>query len=166
MLAIVVIGGGQPWDAVATARAAETAESLSLSPVRVGTVSQSNCGGPQLATAGTNCLGFDAREARSEPDIFIVGFENNLDPKEKHVLQAVSAFDLSGVPAGAKVTHAALGYSEASTKRRSASGDDDYGILPTCNTKLGVVDAWDGNADKLLKAKSAAVAGVSGRHDG
>ncbi len=105
-------------------------------------------------------------KARSQPDIFIVGFENNQEQQEKHVLQAVAAFDLSPLPAGAKVTKASLGYAEASTTRRSAGGDEEYGVLPTCNTKLGIVDTWNGNADVLLKPKPADVAGVAGATTG
>lgn len=166
MVAVVTMGVVQPFGSSGVARAADEAQATSLAPARVATVSQSRCGGPNLATAGTNCLGFDAREARSQPDIFIVGFENNQEQQEKHVLQAVAAFDLSGVPAGAKVTRASLGYAEASTMRRSAEGESEYGILPTCNTKLGIADAWDGNQDALLKPKPAAIAGVTGATTG
>jgi hypothetical protein len=164
-LAILALSTGPAWNP-ATALADEEAQAISLTPTRVATVSQDRCGAPTLSTAGTNCVAFDGREVRSQPDLFVVGFENDQDQNEKHVLQAASVYDLSGLPAGAKVTKASLGYSEASTMRRSAQGESQYGILPTCNTKLGVVDAWDGNQDTLLKPKSAAVAGVAGATTG
>ena len=166
MLTVVAVGLGQPADDGATARAADPAQAMTLTPTRVGTVSQSRCGGSGLATAGTNCLGFDAREARSQPDIFIVGYENSQEQQEKHVLQTVATFDLSQLPADAKPAKASLVYGEASTTRRSSGGESEYGVLPTCNTKLGVVDNWNGNADVLLKPKPAAVAGVAGATTG
>ena len=163
VLAMVVGMAAHLWGDVAVA------QMMGLVPTRVGTVSQSRCGSPELSTAGTQCLGFDAREARSQPDIFIVGFENNQDPQEKHVLQTVAEFDLRPLleaPEGTKLAKASLTYAEASTTRRSASGDQQYGVLPTCNTKLGVADGWDGNADVLLKPKPAAIAGVTGATTG
>ena len=57
-------------------------------------VGQPESGGSPSCPPPDQCLGFDAREARSQPDIFVVGFENNQEPQEKHVLQAVAEFDL------------------------------------------------------------------------
>src|SRR5690349_9885841 len=83
MLAMLALGGSQPWGAAATASADEAPQALSLSPARVATVSQDRCGAPTLSTAGTNCVAFDGREVRSQPDIFVVGFENDQDQNEK-----------------------------------------------------------------------------------
>jgi hypothetical protein len=163
MVSVLIAGATQAGGAVAAA------EPLSLTPSQVATVSQSRCGGPTLSTAGVNCQGFVGTNARSLSDIFIVGFENNQDLQEKYVFQAAATFDLSSLKDaanGAQVAKAALGYDESSTMRRSAEGESEYGILPTCNTKLGVADAWGGNQDKLLKATPAATAGVAGATTG
>jgi hypothetical protein len=144
--------------------AAQPGPSVTLSPAQVRTVGQSRCGGPTLSTEGTNCQGFDARQIREQSDIFVVGYENNQDLGEKHVLQVVAVFDLAaarGAP-GTEVSAASLHYAEASTTRRSASGESEYGILPTCNTGLGVPSAeWDGRTDSILPTTPAATAGVT-----
>ncbi len=62
---------------------------------------------------------------------------------------------------------ATLSYSEASTTRRSATGDSEYGILPTCNTRLGVpTDAWTGDLNKLIPTTQAKTDGVAGATTG
>ncbi len=156
----LLLAPAAPLAAAPTTQPTETVE-LPLAQVR--TVSQSRCGGADLSTPGTQCRGFDAREVREQPDLWVVGFENNAELGEKHVLQIVASFDLAplhALPEKAQITTAVLIYGEASTTRRSATGDSEYGILPSCNTRLGVApSAWDGNPDRLVPATDAAVAG-------
>lgn len=144
---------------------AEESVVLDVAPGQVRTVAMSLCGPPGLSTAGTNCQGFDARQIREQSDIFVVGFENNAELREKHVLQTVAVFELAPLRAlgNAELASATLGYGEASTTRRSATGDSEYGILPTCNTKLGVPTSgsWDGSTDKLVPTQPAQIAAVS-----
>ena len=151
------------------APAAQRTSTINLAPVRVGTAGQSRCG-PQLATLGTNCLGFDGRDVRALPDLWVVGYENNRDVGEKHVLQTVAVFNLEplrGLPPRATVSRATLSYSEASTVHRSPTGDAEYGILPTCNIALGVpADNWDGSLDRVVPTSPAAVAGTQGATTG
>ena len=105
--------------------AAQSGPSVTLTPAQVRTVGQSRCGPPTLSTEGTNCQGFDARQVREQSDIFVVGYENNKDLAEKHVLQVVTVFDLAAARAapGTEVSAASLHYGEGSTTRRSASGE-------------------------------------------
>src|SRR4051812_44603699 len=114
ILAATVLGGaGLSYAAPVTQRVVST----SLTPTRVGTASQDRCGTP-LSTPGISCRGFDGRDVRSLSDLWVVGFENNRDVGEKHVLQTVAAFDLAplrSVPPRATVSRAILSYSEAST---------------------------------------------------
>jgi hypothetical protein len=144
--------------------AAQTEPPVTLAPTQIRTVGQSRCGPSTLSTAGTNCQGFDAREIREQSTIFVVGYENNQDLAEKHVLQVVAVFDLAaarGAP-GTEVSNGSLHYGEGSTTRRSASGESEYGILPTCNTGLGVPSAeWDGRTDSIVPTTPAATAGVT-----
>jgi len=141
----------------------------SLAPTRVATAGQSRCG-TALATLGTSCLGFDGRDVRALPDLWVVGYENNRDVGEKHVLQTVAAFNLAplrNAPPRATVSRAVLSYSEVSTVHRSPGGDAEYGILATCNTNLGVVaDGWNGNLERVVPTVPAAVAGVRGATTG
>jgi len=83
---------------------------------------------------------------------------------QAHVYQTVAAFDLGTLPnmPGAKLSRAALNYLEASTVHRSPAGESEYGILPTCNTRLGVADNWDGNLERLAQTRPAATSGVMG----
>jgi hypothetical protein len=147
----------------------QTVSTISLTPVRVATAGQSRCG-PALATLGTSCLGFDGRDVRALPDLWVVGYENNRDVGEKHVLQTVAVFNLDplrGLPSRATVSRATLSYAEASTVHRSPSGDAQYGILPTCNTALGVpADGWNGRTDQVIPTSPAAVGGVQGATTG
>src|SRR5690348_5031770 len=69
--------------------AAQESMATSLTPAQARTIALSRCGGSALSTAGANCRGFDAREIRESPDLFVVGFENNQELGEKHVLQLV-----------------------------------------------------------------------------
>ena len=142
--------------------AAQSEPSVTLVPTQVRTVAVSRCGPPTLSTAGTNCQGFDAREDCEKSDIFVVGYENDKDLGEKHVLQVVAVFDLApacGV-AGTTVRGASLHYGEGSTTRRSAGGDSEYGVLQTCNTGLGApTGEWDGRVDAIVQTKPAATAG-------
>jgi hypothetical protein len=63
----------------------------------------------------------------------------------------------------ATVAKAALGYGEGSTTRRSASGESEYGVLPTCNTQLGIAaPGWGGGLDRVVGTTPAAVVGASG----
>ena len=150
------------WPVVAApalaAPVAEEVESLELQIVKVGTAGKSRCGGA-LATLGTNCLGFDGRDVRSLEGLWVVGFENNAETSEKHVLQTVVVVDLAplrGRPEKAEVTSGQLWFGEVSTVHRSAAGDSEYGILSTCNTRLGVAeDGWDGNLDGVVPTKPA-----------
>ena len=107
-----------------TSFGASAQESVTLTPTQAKTIALSRCGGSGLSTSGTNCKGFDAREVRETPDIFVLGFENNAELSERHVLQVAVSFDLSqvNIPPDSQVTSSALGYSEGSTTRRSAVG--------------------------------------------
>ena len=150
------------WPVVAApvlaAPVAEEVESVDVPIVRVGTAGKSRCG-QALATLGTNCLGFDGRDVRSLENLWVVGFENNAETGEKHVLQTVVVVDLAplrGLPEKAEVTTSQLWYGEVSTVRRSAAGDSEYGILPTCNTGLGVAeDGWNGDLDGVVPTRPA-----------
>ena len=150
---------------LATAAPADAVEATTLTPTRVATAAQSRCGPAQLSTPGVECRGWDGLDVRSLDDIFVVGFENNEELGEKHVLQTVATFNLAPlkeVPAGARLK-ASLTYDEASTTRRSADGSSEYGILPTCNTQLGVpTSAWSGGLDKLVPTTQAKAAGHVG----
>jgi hypothetical protein len=135
-----------------------------LTPTVAHTIALSRCGAAGLSTADANCRGFDAREVRETPDMFVVGFENDQELGEKHVLQVALTFDLSQIPVdqNSEVTHAVLSYAEASTTRRSASGDSEYGVLQTCNTQLGVPTGdWNGAVDRILPTRPAQTAGVT-----
>jgi hypothetical protein len=139
-------------------------ESVTLMPTQARTIALSRCGGAALSTSEANCKGFDAREVRETPDIFVLGFENNAELSEKHVMQVVVSFDLSqvNIPSDSEVTSSALGYSENSTTRRSAAGDSDYGVLQSCNSKLGVPSTeWNGSVNALLATRPALTAGVT-----
>jgi hypothetical protein len=166
ILAATVLGGATVGYA---APASQRVVSTSVAPTRVATAGQSRCG-PALATLGTNCLGFDGRDVRALSDLWVVGFENNRDVGEKHVLQTVAAFNLAplrNAPPRATVSRAVLSYSEASTVHRSPSGDAEYGILATCNTNLGVpTPGWNGNLAGVVPTVPAAVAGVQGATTG
>jgi hypothetical protein len=135
-----------------------------LAPAQARTIALSRCGSAGLSTAAADCRAFDAREIRESSDIFVVGFENNQELDEKHVLQLVVVFDLSqiAVDPNSEVANATLGYAEASTTRRSPEGESEYGILPTCNTTLGVpTTEWNGRADAILTTRPALIAGVT-----
>jgi hypothetical protein len=142
---------------------AQLGQALSLTPRRVGTAGQSRCG-TSVFPLNSSCVGFDGRDVRNLPDLWVVGFENNRDRSQKHVLQTVAIFDLAPlqtIPRDATLSRATLGYSEASTVRRSPGGDSEYGILPTCNTVLGVpTDGWDGSFDAIIPTRPATVDGV------
>lgn len=164
----LAIGLGVGLAPVSAAPAAQ--EAITLSPSRAGTAHQHRCASSGLSTPGIDCQGFAGREILADPTLFVVGYENNKEIGEKHAYQAVVVFDLStlsAAPQGAALARATLGYSEASTTRRSPAGESEYGILPTCNTSLGVpTEAWDGSFDKLVPTKPAAVAGSSGATTG
>jgi hypothetical protein len=121
-------------------------------------------------TSGASCLGFDGRDVRTLSDLWVVGYENNRDVGEKHVLQTVAVFGLAplrALPERATLRRAVLSYAEASTVRRSPNGESEYGILPTCNTGLGVpADGWDGNTNRVVPTRPAAVGGVQGATTG
>jgi hypothetical protein len=137
---------------------------VTLAPAPARTIALSRCGSAALSTADANCLGFDAREIRESGDIFALGFENNQELGEKHVLQLILVFDLAQIhlDPNSDVGQATLGYSEGSTTRRSATGDEEYGILPTCNTTLGVpTSEWSGRVDALVATRPALTAGVT-----
>ena len=161
-LAVVGWPAAGTWPAVVVpalaAPAAEEVETVQLQIAKIGTAGKSRCG-QALSTLGTNCLGFDGRDVRSLEDLWVVGFENNAETGEKHVLQTVVTVDLGqlrGLPEKAEVTTSQLWYGEVSTVRRSATGDSEYGILPTCNTRLGVAeDGWNGNLDGVVPTKPA-----------
>jgi hypothetical protein len=143
---------------------AEESASTNLTPTQARTIALSRCGSNNLSTAGANCRGFDAREIREKNDLFVLGYENNAELSEKHVLQMVLVFDLSQITVGPndELRHATLIYSEGSTTRRSASGDSEYGVLPTCNTKLGVpTTAWNGNVNSIVATTPALIDGSS-----
>jgi len=148
--------------AVVPASAQETS-TVALTPVKARTIALSRCGSNTLSTSAANCRGFDAREIRESGDIFVVGFENNQEIDEKHVLQLVAVFDLSQIALepDSTVAHATLGYAEGSTTRRSPAGDSEYGILPTCTTRLGVpIGEWNGETDALVATRPALIDGA------
>ncbi|MFN0071529.1 MAG: hypothetical protein ACKVVP_08595 [Chloroflexota bacterium] len=157
-VAIALSGSG------VSASTAQEMVATEVAPAQVRTVAQSRCGPPTRSTAGTNCQGFDGRQIREQSDIFVVGYENNAELSEKHVLQTVVVFDLSALMAARptpEVTRASLHYAEASTTRRSAAGDSEYGVLPSCNTRLGVpTGSWDGDLERLIPTRPAATAGA------
>lgn len=136
--------------------------SVTLAPEPAKTIMMHRCGSATLATSAANCLGFSAAEILTDPSIFVVGFESNKDLNEKHVMQLVLQFDLTKVAVGPnqQIEFAELMYSEVSTTKRSAAGDSEYGILETCNTKLGVPTTdWDGRTDQLVTTRPALTAG-------
>jgi hypothetical protein len=102
----------------------------------------------------------------NDSSLFVVGFENSATLGEKFVYQTVVMLDLSSLSArpGVEISMASLHYTEASTTRRSASDESEYGVLPTCNTRLGVPasGSWDGNVDNVIVTAPAAIAGVAG----
>jgi hypothetical protein len=150
----------------AAAAPAGQAETVALAPRRVATVAEDRCGPVKPSAPGVPCGGWAGLEVRSQPDLWVVGFENNQELGEKHVLQTVATFDLAplrALPEGATLAKAALGYGEGRTTRRSASGDSEYGVLPTCNTQLGLpADGWGGGLDRVVPTRPAAVIGTSG----
>ena len=150
---------------LAAAAPADEVEATTLTPTRVATAAQSRCGPDQLSTPSIECRGWDGLDVRSLTDVFVVGFENNEELGEKHVLQTVATFDLApltAIPADARLT-ASLTYDEASTTRRSADGSSEYGILPTCNTRLGLpTSAWSGELDTIVPTTPAKIAGHVG----
>jgi hypothetical protein len=100
-----------------------------------------------------------------QKDMWVVGFENNATVGQKHVYQAVAQFDLGplhALPEGATIAKAGLRYGEGSTTTRSPSGESSYGVLPTCNTRLGAATGWDGGRDRVVPTTPAAVVGASG----
>ncbi|HYU18277.1 MAG TPA: hypothetical protein VEQ11_06235 [Chloroflexota bacterium] len=159
-IALTLAGPGVPASV-----AAKQVEMLDLLPTTVGTAHQHHCGTAVLSTPGTECQGFAGREILTDPGLFVVGYENNANVGEKHVYQAVAAFDLAPLPARpepASISKATLTYTEASTARRSPAGESQYGILPTCNTQLGVAaDGEGGGLDHLVPSRPAGVAGVT-----
>ena len=143
---------------------AQDVTSTSLTPSQAHTIALSRCGTNRLSTQDADCRGFDAREIRESTDTFVLGFENNKELGEKHVMQLVVVFDLSqiAVDPNSEISHAALGYTEASTTRRSPSGDSEYGILTSCDTQLGVpTTEWNGRTDAILPTRPALTAGVT-----
>jgi hypothetical protein len=143
---------------------AQESTSTTLPPSQARTIALSRCGTNTLSTQDANCRGFDAREIRESTDTFVLGFENNKELGEKHVMQLVVVFDLSqiAVDPDSEVSHAALGYAEASTTRRSPTGESEYGVLPSCNTKLGVpTTEWNGRTDAILPTRPTLTAGVT-----
>jgi hypothetical protein len=139
-----------------------TAAASDVEPNPVRTIHASRCGGPAMSTPGITCTGFAGIEITEDSSIFVVGFENNDTVSEKHVYQAVAVYDFSGEKPGPEeiVSSATIRYGEYSTTRRSPGGDSEYGILPTCNTRLGVATApFDGNATKLIATTPAMTAG-------
>jgi hypothetical protein len=148
---------------------AQETQGVGLAPTAAGTAHQHRCGEAVLSTPGTECQGFAGRELLEDPGIFVVGYESNQDVSEKHVYQAVASFDLAplrSIP-NARLQRAALAYSEASTTRRSPAGESEYGILPTCNTQLGVpADGWSGGLSGVVPNRPAAVAGAAGATTG
>lgn len=143
---------------------AQEPTSTSLAPSQARTIALSRCGSNGLSTQDANCRGFDAREIRESTDTFVLGFENDKELGEKHVMQLVVVFDLSQIALEpeSEVSRAVLGYAEASTTRRSPSGESEYGILPSCNTTLGVpTTEWNGSTDKILATRPALTAGVT-----
>jgi hypothetical protein len=146
-----------------SAQGDESPGNFPLTPAQVKTIALHRCGSATLSTNGATCSGFSAADILSDPSIFLVGFENNTDVNEKHVLQTVVEFDLSQVTVepDSEVDFASLMFSEVSTTRRSPSGESEYGILQSCNTKLGVpVNEWDGRVDRLVPTLPALTAGM------
>jgi hypothetical protein len=147
-----------------TVRAQEI-QTVEIPAAQVRTAHQARCGPAQLSTPGTQCNGWAGREILDDPELWVVGFENSDSVGEKHVYQTVAQFDLGPLhrlPEKAKISKATLTYTEASTTHRSPAGESEYGILPTCNTRLGAATSWDGNRDRIVAAPDAAVAGVMG----
>jgi hypothetical protein len=135
-----------------------------LTPVRAQTIALHRCGSAKLSTDAANCLGFTAKEILADPSIFVVGFENNNELNEKHVFQILTEFDLSQVIVGpnSQVDAATLTYSEVSTTRRSPSGDSEYGILPSCNTRLREpFPRLDARTDGTMMTLPALTAGMT-----
>ena len=161
----VLIGAGP-----ATAAPSSDLDPASLTPTRIVTVAESKCPPPTLSTQGIECRGWDGTDVRDLSDLWVVGYANIQEQGQKYVLQTVATFDLVGVKeqaTTAKVAKASLAYTEVSTHRRSAAGDSEYGILPTCNTKLGVAAAnWNGNQNKIVPSTQALTAGVAGATTG
>ncbi|MGE3271172.1 MAG: hypothetical protein AB7P40_20650 [Chloroflexota bacterium] len=161
----VLIGSG-----AAAASPGAVPEPASLAPSSVATVAEGKCGPKTLSTPGVECRGWDATDIRSADSPFVVGFSNDQELEEKTVLQTVTTFDLAPIRAqlaDGKVAHALLSFSEASTMRRSAAGDSDYGILETCNTALGVpTTPWNGNVKTIVKTTDAATDGFTGLQTG
>jgi hypothetical protein len=165
LLAATLVSSAQ-----ATAAPANQIDPATLTPTRVATAAESKCGPARMSTPGIECRGWDGTDVRSLGDLFVVGFENNQELSEKVVLQTVATFDLAPLKdatTSAKVAKASLTYGEASTTRRSPTGDSEYGILPTCNTRLGVpTAAWSGSLDKVVPTTAAMTAGVTGATTG
>jgi hypothetical protein len=156
LVGAILVGSGQT--------AGATVSKLDpISPSRVATVAETKCG---PAAPGIACKGWDGVDIRTETSLFVVGFENNQGSNQKHVLQTVATFDLGAAKdalVDGKVALASLSFSEASTTHRSAAGDSEYGILPSCNTKLGVPTApWNGSQNKILQTTDAEINGVVG----
>lgn len=150
--------------AIPTVTYADEVHTEMIAPAQATTASQSRCEGPTMSTPGISCIGFDGTQVRGLTDLFVLGFENNKDLSEKHVLQTVVSFDLSSVSAipQADISGAKLHYAEASTTTRSATGDSQYGILTSCNTRLGIPAAsWDGSLDKVVPTTAALTAGMT-----
>jgi hypothetical protein len=167
---LVLIGSVLVSSGHASAAPVNDMDPATLTPTRAATVAESKCGPAKMSTPGIECQGWDGTDVRSLGDIFVVGFENNQELAEKVVLQTVATFDLAPLndaTASAKVAKASLSYGEGSTTRRSATGESEYGILPTCNTRLGVPAAnWSGSLDKIIPTTQAATAGVTGATTG
>jgi hypothetical protein len=157
LLSFALIGGAS------LTASAGTDSAFDVAPEPVRTIFLSRCNGPRLSTDGTNCNGFDGTEIRNNPDVFVVGFENNAEMAEKHVLQVVAVYDLSSInpEPDQVISGASLRYGEYSTVHRSAGGDAEYGILRTCVTNLGVPVAgdWDGSTNQLIQTTPAQVGG-------
>ncbi|MGE3909737.1 MAG: hypothetical protein AB7K36_10310, partial [Chloroflexota bacterium] len=79
---------------------ASAQESVSLAPAPAHTIALSRCGTASLSTAAADCRGFDARDIRDDTGTFVLGFENNQELGEKHVLQLILVFDLSQLALG------------------------------------------------------------------
>jgi hypothetical protein len=147
-----------------SAQDAQEPTSSNLTPVQATTIALHRCGSASLSTSDANCLGFTAREILSDPSIFVVGFENNKELNEKHVFQVLTEFDLSQVTVdpNSQVDAATLAYSEVSTTRRSPSGESEYGILPSCNTRLRVpATKRETRTDQLMLTLPALTAGMT-----
>ncbi|MCC7368690.1 MAG: hypothetical protein IT306_09715 [Chloroflexi bacterium] len=143
---------------------AQEPTSIALTPEPAKTIALHRCGGATLSTATTNCMGFTAGDILTDPSIFVVGFESNKDLAEKHVLQVAMQFDLTKITVGPNqaIDFAELMFSEVSTTKRSAAGESEYGILTSCNTKLGVpTSAWNGSTDRLIATQPAKTDGMT-----